>query len=181
MLEVRGRVPHDDRPRHLDIRQHVALDRHRVAHRSPCVEGHVHQRGGGELDRRKACIERPRRQHLLQQSLRHRLSGLEVDGIFLEDLRYRQPVLVELRGKFHEIARDAGARHRGIGDVRQHAVQCVPELVEQRSCIIERQQCRLACSRLGEVADVVDDRQFALCPALQRQLVLGLERTHPRP
>ncbi|MND92016.1 hypothetical protein D3C80_841590 [compost metagenome] len=53
------------------------------------------------------------------------------------------------------------------------------ELVEERAGVIERKQSRLAFRRLGEIADIVDDRQLALSTILQWQFVLRLERTHP--
>ncbi len=40
-------------------------------------------------------------------------------------------MLVELRGQLDEVGEHGGARQRGIGHVRQHAVQAVAELVEQ--------------------------------------------------
>ncbi|MNU09662.1 hypothetical protein D3C72_2563550 [compost metagenome] len=53
------------------------------------------------------------------------------------------------------------------------------EFVEQRARIVERQQRRTARRRLGEIADIVDDRDLADRAVFQRQLVLRLERTHP--
>ena len=48
------------------------------------------------------------------------------------------------------------------------------KFVKQRARVVERQQRRLAGARLGEIADIVDDRQL---PAIE--LVLAAQRAHP--
>ena len=55
-----------------------------------------------------------------------------------------QPMLVELRGKFDEVARDVGPRQQRIGHVGEHAVQRMAEFVEQRARLVEAQQARFA-------------------------------------
>ena len=122
------------------------------------MEVEVDQRAGGVFDRGEALVEGARRQQPVEQRLRHRLAGAGVARVFLQDLRHLQPVLVELRRQLDEIARHRGAGEQRIGDVRQQAVQRVAELVEQRAGVVERQQRRLARGRLGEIADVEDDR-----------------------
>ena len=97
----------------------------------------------------------------LQQVVRQRLAGLVVAGELPQHLRLLLPVLVELRGQFDEIGEHAGAGQRGIGHVRQHAVQAVAEFVEQGAGVVRRQQRGLAVGALGEVADIDDQRRDA--------------------
>ena len=88
-----------------------------------------------------------------------------------QHLRPRQPVFKELGGQFDEVGGDVGAGEAGIGDVRQHAVQRVAELVEQRAGVVEGQQRRLA---LGEVHHIDDDRADVAL-----ELLLRAEARHP--
>ena len=83
-------------------------------------------------------------------------------------------MLVELRRQLDEIARHRGAGEQRIGHVRQQAVQRVAEFVEQRARVVERQQRRLARRRLGEIADVEDDRAD-----VAGKLFLVAQRGHP--
>jgi hypothetical protein len=53
-------------------------------------------------------------------------------------------------------------------------VQRVAELVEQRSRVVEAEQCRLALRRLVEIHDIDDDR-----PDITRELLLAAEAAHP--
>ncbi len=94
--------------------------------------------------------------------------------VVAQNLRHLQPVLVELRGQFDEIARHRRAGEQRISDVRQHAVQRMAELVEQRAGVVEGEQRRLAGGRLSEIADVEDDR-----PDIADQLFLVAQRGHP--
>jgi hypothetical protein len=70
------------------------------------------------------------------------------------------PVLVELRREFHEIAGDV-KRKRRILHRCEHAVQRVPELVEQRADVVIADERGLARCGFGEVLNVVLDRQSA--------------------
>ena len=83
-------------------------------------------------------------------------------------------MLVELRGQFDEIARHRGAGEQRIGHVRQQAMQRVAEFVEQRARVVERQQRRLARRRLGEIADIEDDRAD-----VAGKFLLVAQRGHP--
>jgi hypothetical protein len=87
-----------------------------------------------------------------------------------------QPMLVELGRELHEVARDRGAGDHRVGDVRQEAVQRVPELVEERPRIVEGEERRAAIRALGEVHDVDDDR-----PDIVVEPALAAEGAHPRP
>ncbi len=127
-----------------------------------CVVGHVDQRRGGEFDRGEAGAKSARRQHLVEQRLRHRLAGLHMQRMLFQHRRHRQPMLVELRRQFDEIAADRSAGDRRPGDVGQHAMQRMAEFVEQGLCLVDRQQGRLARRRFGEIHDVVDDRLRAI-------------------
>ena len=75
-----------------------------------------------------------------------------------QDFGLLQPMLVELRRQFDEIGGDVGAGDRRIGDGGQKAMQSVAEFVEQRARVVEAQQRRLAVGRLGEIADIDDER-----------------------
>ena len=119
----------------------------------------VDQRGGGEFNRREALIELPRDQQAARQRLGHRLAGSMMGGEAAQDFRPLEPMLVELRGKLDEIARDIGARDQRISHVRQHPVQRVAEFVKQRARVVEAQQAVFLRRRLGEVQHVDDDRQ----------------------
>ena len=105
----------------------------------------IDKRGGGEFDRRETLVELPRRQEPSASSA----SGIGAPVSIMareaaQDFRPLQPMLVELRGKLDEIARDIGSREQGIGHVGQHAVQGVAEFVEQRARVIEAQQAGFA-------------------------------------
>ncbi len=102
----------------------------------------------------------------LQQGGRHRLVGHGMTGEALQHLGAHQPVLVDLAGELDEVARHAGARDRRVGHVRQHRVQRVAELVEQRAGVVHRQQVGLARPALGEIHDVEDDGPDVLVHAL---------------
>ena len=75
---------------------------------------------------------------------RHGLIRLPVAGIGHHALRNPHPVLIHLAGQLHKIAGHAGA---GVGvklHIAQHAVQRMPELMEQRQHIQVREKSRLA-------------------------------------
>ena len=107
----------------------------------------------------KPLVEGPRRQEALQQLLRHRLAGAVMPGMGAQDLRLFEPMLIELRGQFHEIAGHRRAREERIGDVREKAVERMAELVEQGARVVEGEQRCLTFRRLGEVHHVDDDRR----------------------
>ena len=110
----------------------------------------------------------------LQQIVRQRLAGLVVPGELPQHLRLLLPVLVKLRRQLDEIGEHAGAGQRGIGHVRQHAVQAVAEFVEQRARVVRRQQRGLALGALGEIADIDDQRRDRAI-----ELLLVAQRGHP--
>ncbi len=122
-----------DRARHADLRQRSPLEFRDVerAGIGDEVQLHVEQRRGDELGRREALVEAPRRLQPLDQRLGHRLAGAIVAGETAQRLGPLQPMLEQLRRQLDEVARDVRAGEQRIGDVRQHAVQGVAELVEQ--------------------------------------------------
>ena len=75
--------------------------------------------------------------------------GIGVQRELAQDGRLEQPVLIELRGQFDEIARDIGAGDQRIGHVRQQAVQAMSELVEQGTRVVHGQQRRQLVQRAG--------------------------------
>ena len=119
---------------------------------------HVELGGAEHLGERVALVERFGLPDLVDQRLRHRRAGLVVHRVVREHLRVERPVLVELRGKLDEVARDVGARQRRVLLVGEQAVQRVAELVEHRRHVVEADERGLARRRLREVGDVVDDR-----------------------
>ena len=165
MAELRGPVPQRDFRGHADLFQLRLLERCNVAAGLGRlgVEFEVDQRRGDELDGGKALVEFSRGEEAGQQLVRQRLAGLVVLCELPQHLRLLLPVLVELRRQLDEVGKHRGPRQRGIGHVGQHAVQAVAELVEQRACIVRRQQRRLAIGALGEVADI--DDQGAISPS----------------
>ena len=104
----------------------------------------------------------------------HRLAGLIVPGEAAQDVRLLEPVLVKLRRQFDEIGGDVGAGNGRIGDRREQPVQRVAELVEQSARVIEAEQRRLARRRLGEIADIDDQRTN-----VAGELFLFAQRGHP--
>src|SRR4029453_19413718 len=89
---------------------------------------------------REALIEGPGLEQSLKQRLGHRLTGAAVTRVLLQYLRYFQPMLVQLRGQFDEVAGHRGSRKQGIRDVRQHPVERVAELVKQGARVMERRR-----------------------------------------
>ena len=140
------------------------------------MEPEIDQRRRGILDRGPALIELARVEQLAEQCLRHGRARLVVQREAPQHFRLRHPMLIELRGKLHEIACDMGARNHGIGDVGQHAVQGVAEFVEQCPRIVEAQQTRFALAPFGEIHHIDDDWQL---PPVE--LLLAAEVAHPRP
>ena len=114
------------------------------------------------------------REQSLQQRLGNGLARLLVHGEATQQFGLLQPMLVKLRGELDEVATDAGARQHWVGDIAEHAVKAVAELVEERSRVVEGQQARLARRRLGEVHDVDDDG-----PDHAVELFLVAEAGHP--
>ena len=94
----------------------------------------------------------------------------------LQHLGGREPVLVDLRGELDEVARGAGAGLGRVVDVRQQAVQRVPELVEHGLCVVPGDEQRRARLPLHEVGVVRHDRRDGAAQALL--LAVGV---HPRP
>ena len=72
-------------------------------------------------------------------------------------------------GQFDRVPLDAAdARHVALVDLREHVVQAVAELVEQRGHVVVREQRRLAVDAFGEVADQLRDRASAAVPVSGR-------------
>ena len=80
-------------------------------------------------------------------------------------------MLVELRRELDEVARHAA--ERGVAHVREHRVQRVPELVEERRHVVEGDQGRLARGAgFVKFSDVEDDRLGSEQTALVDEAVL---------
>src|SRR5204862_6610442 len=100
----------------------------------------INQSRGNEFNRRKTLVELTRGDEALQQIVRQRFACLVMPGKLPKHLRLLLPVLVKLRGQFDEIGEYAGAGQRRIGDIRQHPVQAMAELMKQRPRVVWRQQ-----------------------------------------
>ena len=100
-----------------------------------------------------------RRQHFIQQRFRQRLTGFVMAGDERQRFRLPAPVFHKLARQLDRIPRhavDAGYARRF--DARQHVVQAVAELVEQRGHFIVSEQRRFALYRAIEVTGQVRHR-----------------------
>ncbi len=79
-------------------------------------------------------------------------------GEALDDLGPRAPHLVHLRWKLDEVARNGRAGETRIRHVREHAVQRVSELVEERGHLCKGEERRVTLFGLRHVEVVGDDR-----------------------
>ena len=97
-----------------------------------------------------------RRQHAFKQFTRQRFTGFHVGRQPLQHRPFPAEVFHELAGQFNGIAlhpRDAG--HGQVFHLREHVVQAVPKLVEERDDLVVRQQRRPIPHGRREVADQV--------------------------
>ena len=92
-----------------------------------------------------------------------------------QDDRVRHPVLVELRGHFHEVTGCIRTRECLVLLRSEEAMQSVAELMEERLYIRRGEEGGSALSGSLEVADVVDDRLRT------EERALLDEVRHPRP
>src|SRR5690606_5576226 len=109
---------------------------------------HVEQSRSREFHCGETGIEVPCGPHFLHQRQRNRLPGLHMPRMRLQDFGNGKPVLVKLGWQFNEITRNCGPGDRRPGHVTEKAVKRMAKLVEQRACVINRQQSRLASRRL---------------------------------
>ena len=103
------------------------------------------------------------------------VAGLVVDGEGVEPFLFERPVLHDLGGQFHEVAQDVGACRGAVGAAGEHAVEGVPELVEEGGHLVEGEEGGGGGGGLGEVGD--DGYDGAYVPAAFA--VLGAEVGHP--
>jgi hypothetical protein len=135
-----------------DVRHRIGLlDVHAV----PCL---VEPRRGQVLTRGEPLVEGFGGVQAGDDVGGQRLAGVDVPRVRGEHLRPEDPHLVHLTRELHEVAEDRGAGEVREGHRREQAVQRVPELVEHRRDLVERQERRLAGGRLGHVEVVHDDR-----------------------
>ena len=138
------------------------------------VPGEVDDGGGEILDGTKTLAEGLGFADLGEQLVRDDLAGDNVAGVALDHGRVESPVLVDLGGEFHPVARDAGAGEGGVAHVGEQAVQCVTELVEDGVELVLAQAWLGAVRGLGKTHDVDDDGLGA------KQMRLSHELAHPR-
>jgi len=102
-----------------------------------------------------------RRDHAVEQFARQWLAAVDMAAQSLQHIPLPAEVLHELAWQLDRVAfhtRDAG--NRQLLDLRQHVVQAVAELVEQRDDVVVAQQRRLAVQRWREVAHQVRHRKL---------------------
>ena len=149
-----------------------------IAHRLTSGEhtpSHIYRHSSEVLCQRVGLSVGSSSLHLVDERLRHGLTRLVVAGIVSQDDRVRHPVLVELRGHFHEVAGRIRTRERLVLLRSEEAMQSVAELMEERLYIRRGEEGGSALSRSLEVADVVDDRLRT------EERALLDEVRHPRP
>ena len=126
------------------------------------VHLHVEQRAGEVLDRLETLVEASRRLQLVDQRLGHRLAGAIMAGEAAQRLGpLDSQCSNSCEGSSTKSRATAVPESERIGDVRQHAVQPVAELVEQGPRVVEADQARLAGAAGREIHLVDDDRQDA--------------------
>ena len=98
-----------------------------------------------------------------------------MDGEGVEPFLFERPVFHDLGGQFHEVAQDVGACRGAVGAAGEHAVEGVPELVEEGGHLVEGEEGGGGGGGFGEVGD--DGYDGAYVPAAFA--VLGAEVGHP--
>src|SRR5690606_33502514 len=73
-----------------------------------------------------------------------RFARLVMARVVREQLGPHRPHLVDLARELDEVAEDVGAREARVARVREESVERVPELVEERLDLVEREERRLA-------------------------------------
>ena len=121
------------------------------------VPREIEERGGEVFGGDVALVEFAGVEDLGEQGGGERFAGFVVLGVVFKNLGPDRPHLVHLRGKFHEVARDAGAAEARIFHVGEHAVKGVAEFMEERRDFVEGEERGLAGGRLGNVEVVADD------------------------
>ncbi len=154
MCEMRGRVAHGDLFRHAQPIQNMRLHRHHIRRGLATMKGQIHQSRGNVFHSCKSLIEIRGTQNLFQHLSGHRSTRFRMSGKLSQNLGHLQPVFVQLAWQFDKIPRHGRPRNAFISHVRQHLVQRMTELVEQRARIVIGQQRRLA---LGKIAYVDHD------------------------
>jgi len=135
---------------------------------------HIQLGCGNNLRQQISLVELSGFANLCGEFRGHGLAGLVVLREMIEYLRIAGPMLVELRWEFDEVAGHVGAGEQRVLGGGEHSVQAMAELVEHGGDVGEADERGLARRGLGEVGDVVDDRQRA------QQFRLADEVAHPR-
>ena len=157
MLEVHQPVVHAHPRRQAQALQLLRLPRAQVGGNlfaRQRMHRHVGIGAGAIAHRLVALVEAPRRMQALDQRIGNRLAGLPVARVGLQHRRLGQPVFKQLRRQLDKVAQHRRARQPLVGDVGQHAVQAVAELMEQRARIFQRQKRRRPRCTLSEVVVV---------------------------
>ena len=76
---------------------------------SQVMQVHVEDGGGQQLGSHETLVERFLVQYLFNQAVGNDLAGLVMLGIHFQHFGFGSPMLVDLRGEFHEVAYDIGA------------------------------------------------------------------------
>ena len=125
------------------------------------MPGLVEQRGREIFGCLETLVELFRREHFVEQLLRHRRAGLIMLRVMLQHFRPGLPHLVHLGRILDEIARHARPAEARVFHVRKHPVERMAELVERRPHFVVGEQGRLAGFRFRNVEMIRDDRLHA--------------------
>ncbi len=182
MREMRGAVAHRQTLGHADAGQRLALEGEGVEILADLGAVHLQvDDGAGEvLHRLGPLVEGLRPAHGVEQGIGDRRVRLHVPGEIAQERRFHEPVFVELRGQFHEIAGDRGAGDSRVGDVGHQPVQRMAEFVEQGAGVVEGEHRVVPLGGLREVHRVDDDGAHLLVVAVAAEFVLAAKAAHPR-
>ena len=114
--------------------------------------------------------------HLPEQILGNRLSGLVMPREEIQRLALPAPVLHDLAGQFDEIPRYGRARQAAHFNTAQHMMQQMPELMEDGFHFAMRQQRRLLADRRSEIAAHATQSAVRTRPAVSTPV---MKRFHP--
>ncbi|OIQ74654.1 hypothetical protein GALL_436880 [mine drainage metagenome] len=142
------------------------------------MQPHVEQRKFHLPQGLHAGLEVFRREHLVEQGARHRLSCVHMAGEKAQHVPFPAEVFHQLAGEFDRVPLHAGnSRHRDVVHPGEQVVQAVAEFMEQGLHVVVAEQRGLAPDRRGEVAGECSDR--GLQPAVRMQPA-RTHMIHPR-
>ena len=85
------------------------MQRHQDLGISQVMQVHVEDGGGQQFGSHETLVECFLVQYLFNQAVGNDFAGLVMLGIHFQHFGFGSPMLVDLRGEFHEVAYDIGA------------------------------------------------------------------------